>query len=417
MPWVATWVHTTSARQPCAVSISMIAGTMAVIGLAWPERPAGDTLADVCAATCSKNGFGRCAPPPWPPSAPPPPCPSNPPREPPTFPPLPLPPAPLGGYSPPPTHPPPQPFAPLGSHYWAVDGCGELREACLHADSAATVRCCETNFLCAPDPYDSICPPNMQTRLSAGMACSAPGYRLCTKAELQKNTCCSTGCAFDQTFVWTSDECIASPASPPSPPDPPRPPLLPPVPPDLPPALLPEIPPPALPSPPSPPSPPELPPIAPGVQFISTAAQLRAAIPTAPGSSVSLLLQPGTVLLLGGEQIFITNGVSVNLTGMSPGASIDGERLSRIFNVEGSLALYRVHLRNGEERGSRLATGGGIMSWYPLLGLKPKHYGVVTIERHPQPLRVSPVIQAIPCSDVCHPVPGTQVGLLSEGSC
>eukprot|EP00966_Prymnesium_polylepis_P053237 1231637-Prymnesium_polylepis.1 len=88
----------------------------------------------------------------------------------------------------------------------------------------ASVRCCaDTTFTCAPDPYDSVCPPAAQTLREARDICESAGYRLCSYEELRASTCCSTGCGFDYEFIWSGDACLMPPRQPPLPPAPPMP--------------------------------------------------------------------------------------------------------------------------------------------------------------------------------------------------
>ena len=49
------------------------------------------------------------------------------------------------------------------------------------------------------------------TRAEAAAECTAQGRRLCTKAELQSNSCCKTGCDMDWRLVWASDACETPP--------------------------------------------------------------------------------------------------------------------------------------------------------------------------------------------------------------
>jgi len=90
--------------------------------------------------------------------------------------------------------------------YWAVDGCrtsGPPVEAqLLPADAAAAVRCCSQ--------YGTVCESIQvgclaeRTYAEAESVCTSRGMRVCTRAELDTDLCCGTGCGFDNQLVWTS---------------------------------------------------------------------------------------------------------------------------------------------------------------------------------------------------------------------
>jgi hypothetical protein len=71
-------------------------------------------------------------------------------------------------------------------------------------------------------------------------------------------------------------------------------------------------------------------------------------------------LPSGRIYTLGGTQIHIPAGTTVTIAtvGHGPRSIIDGEYLSRLFVVEGSLQLTNVHLKHG----SAADEGGGILA-------------------------------------------------------
>ena len=126
------------------------------------------------------------------------------------------------------------------------------------------------------------------------------------------------------------------PASPPSPPSPPAPPALPPPP------LAPPFQP--------------MPPLLPGRatwRWVTTIEQLRAFLAPAsldqPSAPVRLLLPSGVRFGLGGTELRIPADADVTIAtgGEGPEAIIDGEGYSRIFHIEGRLAVERVLLTGG----------------------------------------------------------------------
>jgi len=92
--------------------------------------------------------------------------------------------------------------------YWAVDGCRtsgpQVEPQLLSPDSTAAVRCCSQ--------YGTVCESIQlgclaeRTFVQAEMVCVSRGMRLCTRAELDTDLCCGTGCGFDNQLVWTSTQ-------------------------------------------------------------------------------------------------------------------------------------------------------------------------------------------------------------------
>ena len=151
----------------------------------------------------------------------------------------------------------------------------------------------------------------------------------------------------------------APPPFPPSPPTSPLPPRVPPLPPPTPPAP-PSAPPPPLPPPSSPPPP--LPPLVPGAVSVLSVSELRAHLAASEATNAPLHVQlpDGAHLPLGGSQLDVRVNLTLRSTGA--GATIDGERLSRLFGVSTGAAVVidTVHLVNGHARqqGALLSQGG-----------------------------------------------------------
>ena len=77
---------------------------------------------------------------------------------------------------------------------------------------------------------------------------------------------------------------------------------------------------------------------------------LRALIDSAAsGAPLALELPEGAVFSLGGAQLEVPSGANVTIASEGEGATIDGEGLSRVFEVSNNtaLTLRRVHLLNG----------------------------------------------------------------------
>ena len=89
---------------------------------------------------------------------------------------------------------------------WVEDGCprgGEqpLGMYRLKTDKAC-VRCCSSDGFPCSTPFN--CGPKNQwiTYNEAVSKCNEDGKRLCTKAELLNNVCCSSGGGGDSYLVW-----------------------------------------------------------------------------------------------------------------------------------------------------------------------------------------------------------------------
>ena len=137
-----------------------------------------------------------------------------------------------------------------------------------------------------------------------------------------------------------------------SPRPPPQPPLLPPSSPQAPPAT----PPPVLP-PPFPPAPP----LAPGLSFAYSTEALRVALATA--TTVNLFLPATNRFDLGGAALVVPVGSNVTLSSDGNGATLDGEWLSRVFEVHGNLTLSGLSLTRGRSPpgfAGSLSGGGAI---------------------------------------------------------
>ena len=133
-------------------------------------------------------------------------------------------------------------------------------------------------------------------------------------------------------------QCICTRAPPPRPSSPPPPPL-------------PPSPPPAPPSPPLPPlNPGEHSPARrlPGTRLVTTVEGLRWQLASvASGAVARLQLIEGRTYRLNGTQLQVPAGASVLLSSAGGGATIDGEGLTRFFQVLGSLNVSNVRLVNG----------------------------------------------------------------------
>jgi len=94
--------------------------------------------------------------------------------------------------------------------YWTLQGCPKkahsVTPALLGVSARAYVRCCEGGGLagaalaCSSKPCRGLA--NYQEALAH---CEDQGKRLCTKSEIEQNTCCGAGCGYDKKRVWTSD--------------------------------------------------------------------------------------------------------------------------------------------------------------------------------------------------------------------
>jgi len=102
--------------------------------------------------------------------------------------------------------------------FWAEDACttegdwGTLKDLgpqCFATDSGhtATVRCCAKDGGTCYSKGSSGCFGKAETYANAHAICESDGYRLCTKAEVDSQMCCRTGCMYDHERVWTSTKC------------------------------------------------------------------------------------------------------------------------------------------------------------------------------------------------------------------
>jgi hypothetical protein len=80
----------------------------------------------------------------------------------------------------------------------------------------------------------------------------------------------------------------------------------------------------------------------------------------------TLILMPGATYALGGSYLTIPVGATVVIAtrGDGPRAIIDGQRLSRLFRVDGTLRLIRVELVRGLRTRSDGSAGGGAIFAY-----------------------------------------------------
>ena len=111
--------------------------------------------------------------------------------------------------------------------------------------------------------------------------------------------------------------------------------------------------------PPAPPAlpPPALPPLAPGFILLDSIVELRAHLSAATsGSHVMIFVPPRETLELDGSELEIAAGVRVTIASTAEGATFDGDRRSRIFDVFGTLHLQHLTL----SRGGNEYVGGGL---------------------------------------------------------
>eukprot|EP00445_Apocalathium_hangoei_P041076 CAMPEP_0203978492 /NCGR_PEP_ID=MMETSP0359-20131031/102144_1 /ASSEMBLY_ACC=CAM_ASM_000338 /TAXON_ID=268821 /ORGANISM="Scrippsiella Hangoei, Strain SHTV-5" /LENGTH=385 /DNA_ID=CAMNT_0050916703 /DNA_START=87 /DNA_END=1241 /DNA_ORIENTATION=+ len=90
------------------------------------------------------------------------------------------------------------------SRVLAVDGCpksGELQESKnVSISQKAATRCCSMDgSTCVSTAAGCFMGPFKE----AEQVCAKEGMRLCSREELEGNTCCGSGCQFDHELVWT----------------------------------------------------------------------------------------------------------------------------------------------------------------------------------------------------------------------
>merc|ERR1719443_550983 len=89
------------------------------------------------------------------------------------------------------------------------DMSGELIPFSVSQSEAdtASVRCCSADGAqCESASLQGGCPALLEkTFAEAHQVCAANGMRLCTRAEMDANTCCGTGCWFNHHAVWVSE--------------------------------------------------------------------------------------------------------------------------------------------------------------------------------------------------------------------
>ena len=84
----------------------------------------------------------------------------------------------------------------------------------------------------------------------------------------------------------------------------------------------------------------------------------------AASTAVNLFLPAATLFDLGGASLVVPAGSNVTLSGEGRGATLDGEWLSRIFEVHGNLTLSQLHLTRGRSPPGVVASmsGGGAIA-------------------------------------------------------
>jgi len=97
--------------------------------------------------------------------------------------------------------------------HWAVDGCPQedthevinWAKKQMDPSGLASVRCCSNEGTsCRTHSLGCL---NDKTWAEASEACAdVPGFRLCTRQELNGGVCCDTGCNFNGVLVWAGPE-------------------------------------------------------------------------------------------------------------------------------------------------------------------------------------------------------------------
>jgi hypothetical protein len=103
--------------------------------------------------------------------------------------------------------------------------------------------------------------------------------------------------------------------------------------------------------------------------------EVRAAIDTTPaGGTASLFVPPGLVLLLEGADVVVGSQIHLQILSTGEGATIDAQRLSRVFDVQSGarLSLRLITLANGHsssEGGAlRINNGSALLSCASIMG-------------------------------------------------
>ena len=104
--------------------------------------------------------------------------------------------------------------------YWQASSCHrsdklmkQKHSRCSSAQGTAAVRCCSEQGGCSSICHVSTHKPKTCVDMMSAAAeeasaeCRAQGMRLCTRAELQSDICCKSGCGMDDRWVWSSNEC------------------------------------------------------------------------------------------------------------------------------------------------------------------------------------------------------------------
>jgi len=95
-------------------------------------------------------------------------------------------------------------------NFIAVDGCPRTGQAQTPAfaqstTATANVRCCSLDGAhCATQDLASCSELTAKTFAEAKLICSTADKRLCTRQELEPNSCCTTGCNFDLALIWAT---------------------------------------------------------------------------------------------------------------------------------------------------------------------------------------------------------------------
>lgn len=113
-----------------------------------------------------------------------------------------------------------------GAYYWTLQAVEGLfyygyvgnSAVCVSAWSrSANIQCCNSESTTTCESLCTSPAPKTQTQAEASYTtyadaaqqCASHGgyWRLCTRAELATDICKDTGCLFDNTLVWTSEQC------------------------------------------------------------------------------------------------------------------------------------------------------------------------------------------------------------------
>jgi len=105
--------------------------------------------------------------------------------------------------------PTPVPMPALEESYWTLPGCPKkkksLQPKLRDVSTEAYARCCDGGLAGAASTCSSN-PCSGELHYQGAFAhCADQGKRLCTMSEIEQNICCTTGCGYDDVYVWTSD--------------------------------------------------------------------------------------------------------------------------------------------------------------------------------------------------------------------